>query len=496
MGDKTKKLENLLLLSCRSPFLNDSKIYAPMANLYLKSYVNKHLPDVNVVLADDGYHIKSETIGTDGQQVKKYLTDERGYLILDDKTESLFKNFDAFGISIMTPQREEAHVILRSIKDRWPDKTVIAGGPHVKHYLNDMIKAKEPYDYFVPLDGEKALVGILEGKTDNFSHIYSRTGIKDGKHVTTELIEDPRILVDIMSKQDIYDAPRPDRSSQNATDIIRKYHYFLGGRESTTMMTARGCPELCSFCEEARMAVKHSSLENLILEMDDIANMGYGGVYIFDDLFALSIKGTEPICKELKKRDLIFRCNSQARYFTKWGEDFAKMLSENGCYEIAFGAETGSQKILDNIQKRTTVEMNYKTVEYAKKHGLIVKAFILLGLPGETRETLKDTEKFIANSGIDDFGAYIYYPYKGTQVRDALDRGEDPGLKMLVSEGTGAYATINGGSEAIVRTAELSNQDLLDFRKYLIEKYKPASNKFEWDKFRDTHLASNVEYKK
>ena len=495
MGDKIKKLESLLLLSCRSPFLADDKIYAPMANLYLKSYVNKYLPDVNVVLADDEYSIKSEIIGTDGQQVRRYAV-EKGRLVLDDKTETLFEKFDAFGISIMTPQREEAHAILRAIKERWPDKIVIAGGPHVKHYLSDMIKNNEPYDYFVPLDGEKTLVGILSGQTDKFPHLYSRATIIDEKHVTAELIEDPRILVDIMSKQDIHDAPRPDRSSQNAIDIIKRYHYDLGGRESTTMMTARGCPELCTFCEDARTAVKRSKLENLTLEMDDIKNMGYGGIYNFDDLFALSIKDTEPICKEFKKRDLIFRCNAQARYFTKWGENFAKMLKENGCYEIAFGAETGSQKILDNIQKRTTVEMNYRTVEYAKKHGLVVKAFILLGLPGEDWRTLRETERFIAESGIDDFGAYLFYPYKGTQLRDALDRGEDPGLKMLVSEGIGAYGTIHGGSEAVVRTPELSEKDLLQFRKYLVEKYRPASNKFEWDKFRDTHLASNVEYQK
>lgn len=467
-----KKIESLLLLSCRSPFLDDSKIYAPMANLYLKSFVNQYLPGVNVVLGDDGYNLSDP---------------------------EYFKPYDCIGISIMTPQREEALKILHTIKGNYPEKVVIAGGPHVKNYIGNMVKSRETYDWLVPLDGERPLVGILQNNTERFSHRYTRIGVVTGKHVITEVLDDPRILVDIMSKEDIRNAPRPDRTSENAIQLIKNYHYRLGGRESTTAMSARGCPEHCSFCEDAMTPVKRSSLQNLGLEMDDIKNLGYGGVYLFDDLFALSVKDSGEIGGELKKRDLIYRCNSQARYFTKWGEDMAKMLADTGCYEIAFGAETGSQKILDNIHKRTTVEMNYKTIEYANKHGLIVKAFILLGLPGEDQQTLEETEKLIqflmqSNSN-NDFGPYIYYPYKGTQIRDSLDRGEDPGLEMLVSEGVGAYATKEGGSESIIRTKSLSNEELLQFRNYLVQKYKPASNRFEWqDKFRDTHLESKVEY--
>ncbi len=474
MGDENKKIENLLLLSCRSPFLNDSKIYAPMANLYLKSYVERELKNVNVTLGDDNYNLENP---------------------------EMFEPYDAIGLSIMTPQREEALRILHTIKSLYPNKVVIAGGPHVKQYIGDILEAKEPYDWLVPLDGERPLVGILKNDTENFSHRYMRVGVVNGRHVITQTLEDPRILTDIMSKEDIRNAPRPDRTSENAIRVIKNYHYKLGERESTTMMSARGCPEQCSFCEDAMTPVKRSSLQNLGLEMDDIKNLGYGGVYLFDDLFALSLKDSGEVGRELKKRDLIYRCNAQARYFTKWGEDMAKILADTGCYEIAFGAETGSQKILDNIHKRTTLEMNYKTIEYANKHGIIVKAFILIGLPGENLETLRETEKmvqYLMSNPNNDFGAYIYYPYKGTQIRDALDRGEDPGLEMLVEEGIGAYATINGGSEVVIRTNELTGEELSEFRDHLIQTYRPLSSKFEWrekqNRFYDTHLESKVEY--
>lgn len=442
-----KKLENLLLLSCRSPFADDDRVYPALGNLYLKSFINKYRPNVNVTIDDD----------------------------YDLSNPETFEPFDIIGISIMTPQREEALKILHTIKNNYKDKIVIAGGPHIKHYLQDIIDAKEPYDYFVPLDGEKAILEIIDGKSN-------------------------RINNSIMSKLDIYNQPRPDRTSDQAKKMLSKYYYNLGGKKSSTMMTARGCPEKCKFCEEAQTAVKWSALENLKMEMDDIKNLGYQGVYIFDDLFALAKVKVEPICKELKKRDLIYRCNGQARYFTQ-DESFAEMLADTGCYEIAFGAESGSQKILDAVEKRTTVEQNYKFVELCLKNNIICKAFLMIGLPGETQETIAQTEKFIRESGIKDFQLSIYYPYKGTKIRDAIDRGET-GFDLFLEDdkGLGAYGTKGGKSEGVLRTSTLSKDDLVRERDRIVDMYRPYSHgnllseNIE-DHFFDTNQKTKVEYK-
>ena len=350
-------MKNVLLLSCRSPFLDDSKIYAPMANLYLKSFINKHLSDVNVVLGDDDYDVTNL---------------------------SWIEAYDIIGLSIMTPQRAEANKLLHALKKEYPNKLVIAGGPHCKYYLDDI--AREPYDFVVPFDGERPLMQIISGEARS------------------------RIIKDIMSKGDIASAPRPDRTSEDAIKLLKSYHYKLGGVKATTMMTARGCPELCTFCEDARTTTKWSSLENISAELDDITALGFGGVYIFDDLFAIAQSKVKPIVEEISRRGMIFRCNGQAKYFTRDADEFAKLLAINGCVEIAFGFESGSQRILDNVQKRTTVVQNYLSVEYAKKWGIKVKAFLMLGLPGENYNSIAETEQFIKSSGIDDFQLAIYYP--------------------------------------------------------------------------------------
>jgi len=121
----------LTLVSCRSPFLDSDRIYPPLGLLYLKSAVRAALPGVDVSVVDD-------------------------YAGADE-----FADADVVGVSVMTPQRAEADDLACAIKSRWPGKTVIAGGPHVRHYGRDMPVF---WDYLVGGDGERVLPQILRGE--------------------------------------------------------------------------------------------------------------------------------------------------------------------------------------------------------------------------------------------------------------------------------------------------------------------------------------------
>ncbi|MGH9162606.1 MAG: B12-binding domain-containing radical SAM protein, partial [Vicinamibacteraceae bacterium] len=396
------------------------------------SYVEQCLPRTQVTVGDDDYDV-----------------DDFAWV----------SHYDAVGISIMTPQRHEALRLAAAIKAASPRTTVIAGGPHVKHYWQEL--ATQPvFDFLVPLDGEKALVAILAGQADR------------------------RIVSSVLTREEIANQPRPDRTSDNAIHVLRRYRYLLQGRRATTLMTARGCPERCTFCEEALTAVRWSSVDSIGRQLDDVRAAGWRGVYIFDDLFAISLPKIRPICHELLKRDLWYRCNAQARYFTKWGEDMARLLADTGCVELAFGAESGSQRILDNVQKRCTVEQNYQTVHYAKTFGIRVKAFILLGLPGECAATLAETEAFIRDSGIDDFQCAVYMPFRGTAIRQAVDQGDAIDLQLrpagVDGDVTGAYGVKGGQTAYEVRTTALSAEDLRRYRGYLVSRYRPRSHRSSW----------------
>jgi len=415
------------LVSCRSPFLDDDRIYPPLGLLYLKSAIIAQVPGAEVTVVDD----------YDGPQQ--------------------FADADFVGVSVMTPQRKEADELASQIRWTYPGKTLIAGGPHVRHYGRDM---DGRWDYLVGGDGERVLPQILRGE------------------------DVPRRTHDQIPRQELAAMPPPDRLGE--ADFLRNYSYTLDGVNATTMMLGRGCPMACKFCEDARTLTRWTSVPNAVKELADILILGYKGVYLFDDLFAINLGKCRPYLDLLKSSGLKFRCNVYAKFMT---DEFAEALADAGCVEVAFGAESGSQQILDRIDKKTTVQQNYDCVRHCKDHGITVKAFLMIGLPGETRDTVAETERFILESGIDDAQIAIYYPYKGTMLRSEMDSGTATDL-MFISEGLGAYGQKDLGTDSVVRTAELSADDLIQIREDLIMKYKFHSHVGPRDHFFDTHLAS------
>jgi len=437
-----KKIKSILLLVCKSPFLDDDRIYVPMGILYIDAAIKKYLPEVQVEISND-YDLSEEGL-------KK------------------FESFDAIGVSIMTPQKDEAYKILTAIKSKWPNKIMIAGGPHVSHYLNDI--KKDFWDYLVVGDGERDIIKILKGEADE------------------------RVLNDVFLRDELDEIPKPDRIGRK--DFLDSYHYELKpGVKSTVLIVQRGCPFLCTFCENAMTKVRWHETDLIKEELEDIKSLGYSAFYIPDDLFAINLQMIKPYLNIIKKTGLIFRCNGHSRYMT---DEFAKSLVDAGCYEVSYGIESGSQKILDTIKKGTTNQKNYDFIKIMKKYRVVVKAYFMIGLPGENWKTLSETEEFIKRAineyGLDDFQISIYYPYKGTQIRNSIDKGEDIDL-IFLGEGIGAHTQGKGCSEAMVRTSSLSSEDLLKVRDRLIKTYKPSSHRTGWDdKFRDTHIISSVEY--
>lgn len=420
----------LTLVSCRSPFLDDDRIYPPLGLLYLKSAVAAQVPGTEITVVDS----------------------------YDLDTLDCFADSDMIGVSVMTPQRAEADRLGSALRARWPGKTLIAGGPHVRHYSRDI---GSYWDYLVGGDGEKVLPDIVAGKPV------------------------PRLTFDQIPRQELAAMPPPDRLGE--AEFLRGYYYTLAGLNSTTMMLGRGCPMACKFCEDARTLTRWTSLVNAEAELGDILELGYDGVYLFDDLFAINLGKCQPYLDLLERTGLKFRCNVHAKFMT---DEFAAALAKAGCVEVAFGAESGSQQILDRIDKKTTVAQNYACVKHCKDHGITVKAFLMIGLPGETRATIADTERFICTSGIDDAQIAIYYPYKGTELRREMDEGITSDL-AFTGEGLGAYGQKNLGTDSVVCTPELSAADLAIIREKLIRTYKFQSHLGARDRFFDTHMVSS-----
>jgi radical SAM superfamily enzyme YgiQ (UPF0313 family) len=165
-----------------------------------------------------------------------------------------------------------------------------------------------------------------------------------------------------------------------------------------------------------------------------------------------------------------------------------ELLSDSGCIEIWFGAESWSQKILDNVNKRNKIEQNYEFVRLCNEFWIKVKAFLMMGLPGEDHDTIKETESFLSflvsntfenkfwKTITNDFDITVYFPYKGTKIRDSIDNHEwiyDISIDSDTIGQSDWYYKWKGGSwEIAVSTKVLSKEEIHTYKDEMYAKYK------------------------
>ncbi len=247
----------------------------------------------------------------------------------------------------------------------------------------------------------------------------------------------------------------------------------------------------CEFCEDRLTGARWHSLEHFRDELESIVSLGITAIMIFDDLFALNYKKISPYLEILKlyhqKHGLIFRCFGHSKTMSMF-PNMPRMLAESGCVELGFGAESASQLILDSIGKGTKVEGLHNFVNISVKAGISVKAFFMIGLPGETKETFKQTYDFISKyrklyPDHFDFDLVVFFPYKGTKIgrivrlpegttlkidgreysREDIQLRSVPGLdwQKIDSGNFGAYKKKSGASDIVVETYDWTRKKVL-----------------------------------
>jgi len=265
--------------------------------------------------------------------------------------------------------------------------------------------------------------------------------------------------IDIMNNCPI---PRRNKS------FLNRYHYYIKERRATTAISGRFCPMGCKFCESRYSGLALYTPEHIEAEIIDIKDKGFNAIMYYDDIFAINLKRVKELCEVIKRYNIYFRCFAHAKTFTN---EMAEILADAGCKIICWGAESGHQKILNNVGKGTTVEMNYRMAEKILNHGMEAVAFCMIGLPGENKETIAGTEKFIAtfaNNNDFKFDYTIYYPFKKTYIRENIKQYD---LKLHLNNSKGYYKGKKGTSECCVSTSALTKKDILKAKNEICEKY-------------------------
>jgi anaerobic magnesium-protoporphyrin IX monomethyl ester cyclase len=321
---------------------------------------------------------------------------------------------DIVGITAVTPTFSSALKVAKTAKEAYPPSLVVLGGPHVTIEDDQFILQHPEVDVVVKGEGEQTIVDLAHyvlGET-NLDQIAGITFKKNGQIAHTP---------NRPCNENLDDLPPP------------AYHYFplskyrIFGKLGLPMVTGRGCPSQCNFCLVPHIggnSYRTKTPKGIIDEMEYLRNHYHPDFISFnDEVFTYDQKRAAAICAEIRQRKITVPWDCQTRVDLISKELLYKMRAAN-CQLVCFGIESGSQKILNSMKKGTTVEQNAIAIRWAKEAGLSVNVSLIIGYPGETKETLKETIDFMKKTEPDDIFLFLATPYPNTELRETvLDMG-------------------------------------------------------------------------
>ena len=387
---------------------------------------------------------------TKGYEVKieDYIIEECS----KDRFKSVIDQFkpDVAGATAVTMSVKKSLSILKDYKSLSPNIVTVIGGPHATFDSTGMLNSGV-VDFVVRGEGEITFSELLDtlSKGGDVSAVKGISYKRDGEIFHTpdrELIEEINIL------------PLPARHLVT----LSKYKAL---EIPVNMMTSRGCPHSCIFCLGRKMVgkrLRYFSTERVVDEFEMLSKMGFSQINISDDLFTSNKKRCIEICDGIISRGIKQTWSAFARVDTV-SEELLYKLKEAGCATLCFGIESGNQAILDRVKKRITLPKCKTAADICIKAGIKPLASFILGLPGETEETLMETIKFAMSLNMD-VGVHILAPFPGTEVREKC---KEYGLHIFTDDwdmydANRSVSDTGGISPERIDTAVRNYYDLMD----------------------------------
>ena len=264
---------------------------------------------------------------------------------------------------------------------------LIAGGPHPTLSPETTFEKCPHLKYIIRGEGEliinEVIRNILDGKPVNG---LPGVCIRNGK--------DTIISKEILYVSDFSKIPFP--KIENLP--IKEYHCpDIISKPMTTFSIQRGCPNGCKFCSTSQMSgrkIRGWSVNQIIKELEFLFfDIGIREISFVDDVFTLNTTKTKNLCEQIISKGLKFDwfCNIRANQIN---HDIAKTMKKAGCHQVYIGFESGNQRMLDSVKKHETIEEMDKGSQILKDVGIDISAGFIIGLPGETDETIKETIEF------------------------------------------------------------------------------------------------------
>ncbi len=294
--------------------------------------------------------------------------------------------------------------------------TVLLGGPESASY-KDRYLARGA-DVVVFGEGEETLAELLLALANRGAHRLHGvlgTAFLDENGVFVENPERPKIA-------NLDDLPFPDREAIDQAryvDVWRERH----GMGSVNLITARGCPYKCNWCSHAVFGFTHRrrSVAGAADEVEEIvARYRPDQLWYADDVFTIHHSWLFAFAKELRRRGLRVPFETISRADRMLKDEVLATLKDMGCYRVWIGSESGSQRILDAMERGVTVEEVRFATKAAQRHGMQVGMFLMWGYDGETVSDIEATIEHVKEANPDVFFTTVSYPIKGTGYFDKV----------------------------------------------------------------------------
>jgi radical SAM superfamily enzyme YgiQ (UPF0313 family) len=290
---------------------------------------------------------------------------------------------------------------------------IVLGGPDVTYNVANYLKSGA--DFLVIGEGEETTFELYNAIMDlgDFHQVNGIAFLENGTIIQTPARTKFRELDEL---------PLPNREAINMYDYLETWKNNHG-ESSMTISTQRGCPYTCKWCSTAvyGQSYRRRPAHLVAAEMKMLKEQyNPDAIWFVDDVFTISHKWLTAFHEEVVKQNaqIRFECITRAE---RLNEEILRLLKEAGCFRIWIGAESGSQEIIDAMDRRVDVNHVKKIIQDTNAMGIETGTFIMLGYPGETEKNIEETIQYLKEAKPTHYTITVAYPIKGTSLYNEIE---------------------------------------------------------------------------
>lgn len=332
------------------------------------------------------------------------------------------------GFSCLTSAFHRATITAKKLREKFPEILIVIGGHHASIMPKEVMKENKCFDLLTYGEGELTTLEMMEK--------YKESGYNRKKFLKDyKTLSKIKGLVYREGGKVVVNAPMPpiknlDELPVPARHLLPMEKYIplpnqYKRKPVVHMVAIRGCPFNCSFCSNNSVfgrAIRAKSPKKVVEEIEHVKKeYGAKEISFWDDTMTVNKKWMAEFCDLLIKKNVDVTWTCYARVDTVTPE-LLKKMKKAGCWNIFYGIEAGSQKLLDNINKGITLDQIRNAVKWTKEAGIEVRGSFMIALPGETPELARETIKFAKELNPDYAQFSITTPYPGTALYDCAEK--------------------------------------------------------------------------